>query len=334
MLEIPLVHITAIATARSVRELQPYLQGALELEIAVIPPYLTALFSLCDGKNSAIREILRSAVVDEMLHVALIANILNAMRCSPILSRQNLPLGYPARPPLGATGAELELKKFSLDLVRDVFLALEESTDPEQRSLNVIAGDQPYGTLGQFYRAIIGKFEELGDSVFIGNPALQFVDEVSYSKRELFRVSDAPSAIRALRLISGEGNISGGAPTDCAGSARSQRLRQIVGAPGSDAVPFDPSGVINIVENSRASMYLPGSAVRVTVDAFNVAYSSILAALNETFNGKPERYEFAVSGMYGLTSLARSIVAIDRGDGTFAAPSFEWMNKPDASVRL
>jgi hypothetical protein len=324
MLEVPLVHITAIATARSARELQPYLQGALELEIAVIPPYLTALYSLFDGKNNAIREILRSAVVDEMLHVALIANILNAMHCSPILSPQSLARGYPARLPLGATGIGLELRKFSLDFVHDVFLTPDESTGPTLRLVDPILVGRPYGTLGQFYRAIIGKIEELGDIVFTGDPAFQFVDEVSYSERELFRVCDARSAIRALRLVLGQGNHAGGAPIDSAGSARSHRLQQIAGTPGSDAIPFDVAGVINVVENSRTSMYPLGSPVRIAVDAFNVAYCSILAALNETFNGKPERYELAVSSMYGLTSLARSIVAIDRGDGTFAAPSFEW----------
>ena len=318
MLEIPRARITAIAGARSARELQPHLQGALELKIAAIPPYLTALFSLCEGKNSTIREMLRGAVVDEMLHVALIANLLNAMRCPPVLSASRLARGYPARLPLDATGVELSLKKFSLDLVRDVFMALDQSADRGDAP-NLAAGARV--TLGQFYGAIIEKLEELGDPVFIGDPALQFMDAVSYSERELFRVYNAESAIRALRLISGEGNCSA---SGAAGSARWHRLSQIVCAPPrSKAAAFDPASVINIVENSRASMYQPRSPVRAAVDAFNAAYCNVLAALNESFNGRPDRYELAVSGMYGLTGLARSIVAIERGDGTFAAPSFE-----------
>jgi hypothetical protein len=318
MLEIPRARITAIAGARSARELQPHLQGALELEIAVIPPYLTAMFSLREGKNSTIREILRGAVVDEMLHVALIANLLNAMRCPPILSASRLARGYPARLPLDATGVVLSLRKFSLDLVHDVFMVLDQPAD-RRGAPNPAAGGRV--TLGQFYRAIIEKIEELGNTVFIGDPALQFVDAVSYSERELFRVYDAESAVRALRLISGEGNSSA---NTAAGPARWHRLSQIACAPPrSKSIAFDPASVINIVENSRASMYEPRSPARAAVDAFNVAYCGILAALNESFNGRPERYEFAVSGMYGLMGLARSIVAIDRGDGTFAAPSFE-----------
>jgi hypothetical protein len=90
--------------------------------------------------------------------------------------------------------------------------------------------------------------------------------------------------------------------------------------------------VVNIVENSRASMYRQGSAARTMVDAFNVAYCNVLTALDETFKGKPERYELAVAGMYRLTSLARSIVAIDLGNGTFAAPSFESCKQSDAQT--
>jgi hypothetical protein len=323
MLEIPPIHITSIALSRSARELQPYLQGMLELKIATIPPCLTALFSLCDGKNGAIREVLRGVIVDEMLHVALIANILNAMQCRPIVSAQDLARGYPARLPLGIGGIALELKKFSLDFVRNFPPTADGSAAPVARQPHPRPVGMPPATLGQFYRAIMEKIEQLGDKVFIGNPALQFVDEVSYSERELFPVRDASSAVRALRVITGEGPCTAGAPIDPGDCARSNRLQQIAATPSS-AIPFDVAGVVNIVKNSRSSMYAPGSSVRIAVDAFNVAYCGILAALNETFNGRPERYESAVSSMYGLTSLARSIVAIDLGDGTFAAPSFEW----------
>jgi hypothetical protein len=316
MLKVPLSRIAAVTTARSARELRVHLQGALELKYAVIPAYLTALFSLRDGANTMIREILHGTVVDEMLHVALVANILNAIGCSPILSGQRLVFSYPARLPLDATGVEVGLKKFSLELVRDVFMALNRRGFRARGSRSASAADRPSTTVDQFYGAIIGKFEELGDQIFVGDPALQFVDGISYSERELFQVTDAASAIRALRLVSGERDIGFGR------SARSRRVDKNVSGQWRDA--FDPAGVIDIVENSRAAMYAPGSPVRAAVDTFNLTYCSILAALNDAFNGRPERYEFAVSSMYQLTSLARSIVTIDRGDGTFAAPSFEW----------
>jgi hypothetical protein len=322
MIEVPRARITAITGARTVRELQPHLQEALELEMAVIPLYLTALFSLSARTNGVIRELARAALVDEMLHIALIANILNAMRCPPALCASRLPRGYPACLPLDASGAAFGLKKFSADMARDFFMAFESAG--RQDASHPVAED--HGTLGQFYGTLIAKIEELGDAGFIGDPARQFVDAVSYSERELFRVHDAASAVHALRLISGQG------PDRGRGAARWQRSSQIRSNTLPDAAAFDPAGVINIVENSRASMYQPGSAARRMVDAFNEAYGNVLTALNETFKGKPERYELAVAGMYRLTSLARSIVAIDLGNGTFAAPSFECCKQSEAQM--
>lgn len=322
MLEVPLSRIAAVEAARLARELQGHLQGALELEYSFIPPHLTALFSLRDGANSQIREILYRVVVDKMLHVALIANILNAIGCPPDLSGQRLGRGFPTPLPLDATGIDLCPKKFSPELIRNVVITTDHADVLAPRSPGPTAVvDRSRGTLVQFYRAVIGKFEELGDLAFDGDPALQFADAVSYSERELFRVSDVASASRALRLVSGEGDI-----TDS--PARSSRLERGVDGRRPDAISFDPAGVINIVENSKASMYAPGSPVRAAVDEFNVAYGSILRALTETFNGRPERYEFAVSSMYRLTSLSRSIVVFHRGDGTFAAPSFECKEGP------
>jgi hypothetical protein len=317
MLEVPRARIAAIAGARSVRELHPHLQDTLELKIAVIPLYLTALFSLCARRNGVIREMVRGAVVDQMLHIALIANILNAMRCPPVLCASRLLHGYPACLPLDASGVAFGLKKFSADLAWDVFMALES-----EDSSHSVAGTD--GTLGQFYDALIAKIEELGDAGFVGDPARQFVDAVSYSERELFGIHDAASAARALRLISNQGGDR------ARGAARRRRLGQIRFASLPDAAALDPAGVVNIVENSRASMYRQGSAARTMVDGFNVAYGNVLAALDETFKGKPERYELAVAGMYRLTSLARSIVAIDLGNGTFAAPSFECCEQTEA----
>ena len=55
------------------------LQSAVKLEHATIPVYLYALYSLDPTKNAVIATILRSVVVEEMLHMALACNIMNAL---------------------------------------------------------------------------------------------------------------------------------------------------------------------------------------------------------------------------------------------------------------
>src|SRR5689334_16604750 len=68
------------------RELHRWLQAALELEMFTIPPYLTALYSLRDGSNQASATIIQGVVMEEMLHVILVANVMNAVGAKPCLS--------------------------------------------------------------------------------------------------------------------------------------------------------------------------------------------------------------------------------------------------------
>ena len=60
-------------------DLHYYLQKAVELEHSTIPPYLTAMFSVKPGANRRIGELIRSIVIEEMLHMTISANILIAI---------------------------------------------------------------------------------------------------------------------------------------------------------------------------------------------------------------------------------------------------------------
>ena len=67
----------------NVKRLQDLLQAAVELELATIPFYLCAIYSLRPGSNDEVGLIIRSVVVEEMLHMALAANVLNAIGGEP-----------------------------------------------------------------------------------------------------------------------------------------------------------------------------------------------------------------------------------------------------------
>ena len=67
----------------SLAAVQAALQQAVELEHATIPLYLYALYSLVPGKNDAIAAIIQSVVVEEMLHMTLACNVLNAIGGAP-----------------------------------------------------------------------------------------------------------------------------------------------------------------------------------------------------------------------------------------------------------
>src|SRR5687768_12916112 len=64
---------------RTVEDLREYLQVAMQLEHATIPPYLMALYTIRPGTNPDAVRILRVVAIEEMLHLTLAANLLNAV---------------------------------------------------------------------------------------------------------------------------------------------------------------------------------------------------------------------------------------------------------------
>ncbi|MFL5997188.1 MAG: ferritin-like domain-containing protein, partial [Streptomyces sp.] len=71
-----------IETLDSLRE---HLQWAIELEHATLPPYLCALYSLDPSRNPDAAEAVGGVFVEEMIHLALAANLLNAVGGPPRL---------------------------------------------------------------------------------------------------------------------------------------------------------------------------------------------------------------------------------------------------------
>ncbi len=63
-------------------EIADYLQYGITIEFATIPPYLTALYSLQD-KSADAYQIIRSVALEEMLHINLVCNLMNAIGYSP-----------------------------------------------------------------------------------------------------------------------------------------------------------------------------------------------------------------------------------------------------------
>ena len=113
----------------SIEQLRKDLQTALELEHSTIPPYLTALASIKFSYNLEIQNILETVVIQEMMHMALVANILNAVGGKPSLySKKFLPI-YPSRLP-GDVQHDLivPIEKLSLGLIRNIFMKIEQPT--------------------------------------------------------------------------------------------------------------------------------------------------------------------------------------------------------------
>lgn len=108
--------------------LRELLQLAILIEHSTIPPYLTALYSIKDGANAWASQVVRSIAVEEMLHMIMVCNVMNAVDIQPSVNApQNFP-SYPAKLPLNVD-FYVGLEKFSPNSV-STFIAIESPSSP------------------------------------------------------------------------------------------------------------------------------------------------------------------------------------------------------------
>ena len=93
-------------------ELKRMLAAAIQLEHATIPPYLTALYSIHAETNIEATQVIRAVLVEEMLHMTLSANLLNAIGGHPNLLDDQFMPNYPALLPDGEKDFEVSIAKF------------------------------------------------------------------------------------------------------------------------------------------------------------------------------------------------------------------------------
>ena len=104
MLLIEKEFVDAAVNAQSAEDLYDVLQKAIQLEHATVPPYLAAAYSLKPGKNNAIRNIIVQVAEEEMRHMSIVANILNAIGGEPRMSDPNFIPKYPGPLPMSIGG--------------------------------------------------------------------------------------------------------------------------------------------------------------------------------------------------------------------------------------
>jgi CDGSH-type Zn-finger protein len=335
----------AITTVDSLRR---HLQWAIEIEHGTLPPYLCALYSIKEGYNEEAAEVVHSVFMEEMLHLTMAANLLNAVGGSPKLDTPSLLPRFPTYLPHSNRAFEVPLLKFSREAV-EVFLKIERPGEHDG-----LPEDDKFETIGQFYEAIEVALKrlagELGEeALFSGDPARQVTDELYYGgSGRIVTVTDLQSALAALEEIveQGEGlqhqEVWDG-DRDMFHPEREEvahyfRFQEIyVGrrhAPG-DTPQSGPTGepfnvdweaVHNMRPNPRSKDYPKGSEIRAQMNEFNHAYSGVLHLLDECFNGSPRLLAVATGAMYGLKEQAIELMKLPSGDGeTTVGPSFEYV---------
>lgn len=195
-------------------DLGDHLQLALSVELSTVPPYLCALYSIV-GRSSDAAMTVRSVVVEEMLHMAIVGNLMNAIGRQPQLRAEFVPR-YPGFIPHHAAGGPfIQLGPLTAELARTVFMEIER---PEASRESPAEGDE-FHTIGQFYKAIEEGFEVCADadpSLFEPDPPRPQRTDTYFAVGggKLVEVHDLQGAKEALDQITeqGEGALYPGTP--------------------------------------------------------------------------------------------------------------------------
>jgi hypothetical protein len=344
-IQMPATFVGKISSLESLRE---HLQWAIELEHSTIPPYLCALYSIEAGQNTEATEVLSSVMVEEMLHLTLAANLLNAVGGQPRLDTPEMLPGYPHPLPHGDRSFEISLFRFCPDAI-ETFLRIEQPSPtgapPE---------DDNYETIGQFYDAIKQGFRDLSatlgeTNIFCGDPARQVTDQHFYSGGgRIIAVNNLATALAALDEIVEQGEGANhvqvwDGDSDVFHPERDQvahyfRFRELKlgrryrrgdtprSGPTGDPISIDWNAVRPMRTNPRTSDHVAGSPIRLAQEDFNRSYCGLLRLLEQAFNGAPQSLGATIGAMYTLKAQAQALMQMPIEDGVATAgPTFEYV---------
>jgi hypothetical protein len=336
------------------QRLLAWLQTAVELEIATIPPYMVTLLSMKRPANREAADLIRGVMIEEMLHLALVGNVFNAVGGMVRIGKDNIP-SYPLR--MKFEGKEFKDRQFSVNLARfskeniEIFMKIEEPQQPRPPRMAMAKEITIPGlTIGQFYTNIVRLLEELNaedpKALFSGDSARQLTDDYYWGAGgKIIPVSDLASAKAALEIVIVQGE---GAPSDRAAfrpghpleMGHYYRYSEIYyerhytdtddpgQPPTGEPLPVDYTAVYPIKENPTSADYAAGSPLAELNEAFNGHYTEMLQQIEQALTGTPKTlYTAIMNGMHSIDSAAMKMMATPiEGDaqGCTGCPTFEW----------
>jgi len=341
MIRIERALVDGVRNARQASDLHDYLQQAIKLEHSTIPPYLTAMLSLKPGVNGRIAQLIRSIVVEEMLHMSIAANILVAIGGHPAINIPGFVPTYPGPLPMSIGGADFEvgIAAFSIELVRKTFMTIEEPEHPIPVKERTTLALPAYATIGEFYAAVKEKLAELGDGIFKVGRDKQMLSW--FPPEVLFPIVNVKTAWAGIDIIVDQGEGTSTDPFQSPGdpahyykfgeiAAGHELIRTPTGyAYGGKAVPFDPAGVYPIKSNCKIADFPADSLAGERIREFALSYSNLLNALHDTFNGHPQTINDVMGLMYDLKVTAPRLMTtpIPGLAGVTVGPSFEYITR-------
>lgn len=225
------------------------LTEAAEIEHGLMCTYLYAGWSLKRSIDESVsedqlaaingwRKAIRKVAMEEMVHLAMVNNMLMSLGSPPHFRRQN----FPVQPGYHPSSLVVRLAPLNRDtLAHFVYLERPEGMDMEQApgfesdlryqrrsprtTLTPTAED--FDTVSHLYRGIEAGFSKLAERIgeaglFVGDPAAQVGPELM-NLPNLFPVTDLDSALKAVQVIVEQGEGGRG----CASESHYEQFRSM-----------------------------------------------------------------------------------------------------------
>lgn len=306
------------------------LHAAMAVELTTIPTYLYAYWTLKTKEEggsyygSLAARVIMSVLTEEMLHLGLVANVLNALGEKPTLNHQHFIPKYPApilRHSTGQYGFEVGLLRFS-PAALNTFLEIEL---PSWKIDDAPEGGMERGwdTIGEFYAAVESQltadldYSHGNQLAGFNNPGLG----------QMIQVNSQDTALEALELIvdQGEGydQEESDGDNELSHYQKFLNIQQWINQ-GNINLATD---VHQVIDNPFNEVYT--AAQQAANLAFNSTYSELLDVLQTAFvNGDSSLFGTPTGLMVKLTQQAAVLRQSGFVTGTpfLPGPTFEYVS--------
>ena len=321
------------------------LQLAIGVEFGTLPPYLYALYTIAPGTNPEASRLIRTVVLEEMVHMCLACNILNALGGDPLIQVQHYPgplpgdIGPPGEGPLW-----LHLYRFSPEAM-DQGMKIEKPVDAPNFPVTGVGEPPPTSvTIGQFYALLDRFLSTLPADDWM--PNRNQLSDTQFFSGQIFAVNNYADAKRAIEGIVSEGEGSRQStkydPLDFQGDvAHYFRFGEIFNNKVLTKTETDPfytfgptelgvdwAGAYPAIKDPATHNFsLDPPAAQVAQQACNQAFSAMIDRLQLAVRGRPGALGEAVRYMFDLRLAALHAMTVPLADGVqVAGPAFQYVS--------
>ena len=327
------------------------LSEAAEIEHNLMCCYLYAAWSLKTEPDDGIdpetlKEIkgwqraIVDVAIDEMTHLTLVANLMNAIGGVAHLHRPNFPIANGYHP----AGLQVKLAPFDRETLQH-FIYLERpegSEEPDGKGfderppysraligLKMMPSAQDYQTVGHLYRSVEEGLKKLSAEIgekalFCGDPALQVCPNI-LTLNGLIHVSDLATACRAIETIVEQGEGASSSNEACHYS-RFVKVREAYDARLKADPAFRPAWPVahnpvmrKPIQNPEDRVWIERDDARQVLDLGNAVYNHMLRFLTQGFaatevDEKRLMINTAIDMMMALDPLGRELARLRAND--------------------